>query len=149
MSYYADPTLDLPAPWKAKRIVFYARGLKVYGQIPYILQRRLQAKFYSNDMSLFGGRIVGPTREHNYTVISYRLEDGSPHSAATLEALIDWLYSDKGFEFGIADPENFEDQIAMVNWFNSNPHTVQATENHRVFVAKMLSTGQFSERGPK
>lgn len=128
MTYYADPSRDLPAPWKAKRIVFYAKGLKVYGQIPYILQRKLHAEFISNNAPLLGGRIIGPTREQNYTIIRYRRNDGSMHSEEAIEALMDWFYSDKGFEWGIAGSGNFRDNLDGPNFFQQPPETVVLAE---------------------
>ena len=78
--YFADPRVDLPQPWKEKRIIFYAQGVKIYGQIPYILQRRLQAEFYSNNLPWLGVRLIGPTFESNYTLVRYHRKDGQYHS---------------------------------------------------------------------
>lgn len=119
MTYFADPREDLPAPWKPKRVIFYAQGLKIYGQIPYVLQRRLQAEFVSNDVSFFGGRLVGPTAERNYTLVRYCRQDGQSHGDAALEALLDWLYADKGFEWAIA--LDYHKRIDLPNLFNWPP----------------------------
>lgn len=121
MSYYADPKRDLPAPWKLKRVLFYREGMKIYGQIPYILQRRLKARFYSNNAPLLGGRVIGPTLERNYTVIPYRRPDGRPHSQEALAALFDWLWSDQGFEWAIA--VEWHKHIQEWNVFNAPPMT--------------------------
>lgn len=122
MSFYADPGRDLPAPWKLKRVLFYRDGMKIYGQIPYILQRKLRAKFYSNNAPIFGGgRIVGPTLERNYTVVPYRRADGRPHRQEALSDLFDWLWTDKGFEWAIA--VDWHKQIEGWNVFNVPPET--------------------------
>jgi hypothetical protein len=121
MTYFANPREDLPAPWKPKRIIFYAQGLKIYGQIPYILQRRLQAEFISNDVGVLGGRLVGPTAECNYTLVRYRRQDDKPHSDAVLEALLDWLCADRGFEWAIA--LDYYKHIDLPNLFNWPPET--------------------------
>ncbi len=116
---------DLPQPWQPKRIIFYAQGLKVYGQIPYILQRRLGAQFFSNDIvlgGLFAGmRIVGLTAERNYTVVPYRRPDGSPHRETAVEALLNWLYADRGFEMAVA--VEFHRRIDLPNFMNLPPET--------------------------
>ena len=116
MTNFADPREDLPAPWKPKRIIFYAQGLKIYGQIPYILQRRLRAEFISNSVGIMGARLTGPTMERNYTLVRYRRKGDQSHSSATLEALLDWLYADKGFEWAIA--LDYYKRIDLPNLFN-------------------------------
>ena len=136
-SYWANPQTDLPAPWKEKGIIFYAQGLKVYGQIPYLLQRRLQAEFFSNNAPIFGARIVAPTREHNYTVIPYRREDGNPHSRKAIKALLDWLYSDKGFVWAIA--KDFGDNIKTWNAWRSKPETWAPAEEMPPQLLRLLS----------
>lgn len=143
MTYYADPQRDLPNAWEPKRIVFYARGLKIYGQIPYVLQRKLQAEFISNNAPLWGGgRIIGPTRERNYTIVSYRRKNGSPHSEATIKALLDWLYTDKGFEWGLAGAANFRDGLDGPNFFRQPPETVApAAEDDRLDLIRLLTEG--------
>lgn len=125
MAYYADPQTDLPSPWKPKRVIFYAAGLKVYGQIPYILQRRLQAEFISNSApGIFGGRILAPTGEVNYTIVPRRRADGRPHGAAAVQQLLDWLMSDAGFEWGVAVPGEYErGDLRLPNWWNEEPIT--------------------------
>ena len=121
--YYADPARDLPSTIKPKQCIFYAEGLKIYGQIPYILQRKLGAKFYSNETTIFGGgRLLAPTREPNYTVVAYRRIDDRPHSEAALKALFDWLYADAGFEWAFA--VEFRRSIRQWNALNPEPATV-------------------------
>lgn len=136
--YYADPARDLPAPWKPKKCVFYAEGLKIYGQIPYILQLALEAEFYSNDTSIFGGgRLIGPTQEPNYTVVPYRRANGRPHRESSLKALFDWLYADRGFEWAFA--AEFWRHIREWNLFNSEPEIfVPGTPEQRQEIVKHL-----------
>lgn len=120
--YYADPVRDLPSTIKSKQCIFYAEGLKVYGQIPYILQRRLEAEFYSNDTSIFGGgRLTAPTQEPNYTVVPYHRANGRSHNNAALKALFDWLYADAGFEWAFA--VEFRRHIREWNLLNPEPGT--------------------------
>lgn len=128
MTYYCDPAEDLPAPWKPKRVVFYRQGIKLYGAIPYILQRRLDAEFISNNASALGTRIIAPTGEANYTLVRYQRANGRPHSQAALQALLDWLYADKGFEWSIATPEYFNDRLDLPNWWQSPPRTFVPAE---------------------
>ncbi len=145
MPYFASKD-DLPVPWKVKRIIFYRRGLKVYGQIPYILQRRLQAKFVSNTASLWGAKIVAPTGEDNYTIIPYRREDGQPHTDMAIESFLVWLYRDKGFEFGVAAPENFNDKLDLPNWWQSPPKLLKLADNDdRPILAGLLLAGDIKE----
>lgn len=140
MTYYANPTKDLPQPWKQKRIIFYAQGLKIYGQIPYILQRRLQGEFYSNNVPVLGCRLIGPTMEDNYTLVRYRRpKDGKRHGDAALEALLDWLYADKGFEWAIA--KDFFRRIDLPNFWNWPPETfVMGGPEHRPGIKQLLLT---------
>lgn len=125
MAYYADPNADLPAEWKLKRAIFYACSLKVYGQIPYILQRRLGAEFISNIASgPFGGRVVAPTGEDNYTVVPYRRADGECQSDEALAAFLSWLEADAGYEWAIAAPGEFERRdLRQPNWWRKPPQT--------------------------
>lgn len=124
MSFYADPRQDLPSPIKPKRVIFYAQGLKIYGQIPYILARRLGAKFYSNNMPILGsGRIIAPSGEPNYTVVPYRREDGQLHSEKTMKALLEWLKAGKGFEWAVADEAEFFNNICTWTAWNRPPKT--------------------------
>jgi hypothetical protein len=117
MTFYADPRQDLPAPHKQKRIIFYADGLKVYGAIPYVLQRRLKAKFYSNNApGLFGGRLIAPTMESNYTVVPYQARHD------VIEKLLNWLYADAGFKWGIA--KDFHASIEGWNAWRPVPETL-------------------------
>jgi hypothetical protein len=139
MAYFANPQEDLPQPWKRKRILFYAQGLKVYGQIPYILQRRLQAEFISNNAPFMGARLIAPTAEQNYTLVRYYREDGRRHSEATLEALLDWLYADKGFEWGIA--KNFFERLDLPNWWQAPAEVLEiGKEEHRPDIKQLMLT---------
>lgn len=140
MTYYANSSQDLPRPWKQKRIIFYAQGLKVYGQIPYILQRRLQGEFYSNNAPFMGCRIIAPTMEQNYTLVRYRRpNDSKCHNDIALEALLDWLYTDKGFEWAIA--KDFYKRIDLPNFWNYPPETfVLGVTRHRTDIKQLLLT---------
>lgn len=153
-SYWANPQTDLPAPWKAKAIIFYAQGLKVYGQIPYILQQRLQAEFYSNNAGLWGGRLCAPSFERNYTVVPYRRKDGNPHRQEIIKALLDWLYADKGFEWAIA--KDFHRKIDLPNFYNWPPDIWEMgkPEQRSEFAKLLLDSPKEKERckmldGPK
>ena len=140
MSFYADPSQDLPALWKPKRCIFYAQGLKIYGQIPYILQRRLQAEFFSNNAPAFGGRIIAPTVEQNYTVVPYRRRDGAPHSQGTIDTLMDWLFADKGLEWAIA--KDFDREIRGWNAYQMPPQTwIPTTEETQSEFVRLLTDG--------
>jgi len=123
MTFYANPHRDLPAPWKQKRAIFYAQGLKVYGQIPYILQRRLGAEFFSNSGTIFGGAslLTTSSMEDNYTVVPYRQRDGTLHSQEVLNTLYKWLMADKGFQWAIA--VDFHVNIKQWNAWNWPPET--------------------------
>jgi hypothetical protein len=146
MAFLANPQNDLPAPWKEKRVIFYAAGLKIYGQIPYILQRQLQGQFISNHGTMrMGGSLWGPSWEDNYTMIPRHRADGKPHAAATLGKLLNWLYGDKGFKFAIADPESGEWQrtdLWMINLWNERPRAFApgAEETKQIF-QKFLGEG--------
>lgn len=102
MPYLCDPTHDLPTKWKQKRIIFYAQGLKVYGELPYLLRQRLRAEFFSNSYHNGEFGLIAPAMEPNYTVVSYN----QPVERST--ALLDWLFADTGFEWAIAAPEEFK-----------------------------------------
>lgn len=125
MAYYADPRTDLPAAWRAKRVIFYALGLKVYGQIPYVLQRRLQAQFRSNSFSFLAGRLTLPTGERNYTVVPYRRDDGERQPEAALDAFLAWLEADAGYEWAVAAEPDFNrrDLLEASNVLNHPPAT--------------------------
>jgi hypothetical protein len=108
--FRCDPSTDLPAPGKIKQIVFYAQGLKIYGVLPFILKRRLRAEFYSNYFvqtsgAFRGAGIIAPSFESNYTLIIY---DQSPEAIA---ALLDWLFRDAGFEWGVAPAQEFRKDL--------------------------------------
>ena len=140
---YADPHNDLPASWRQKRVIFYQQGLKIYGQIPYLLQRRLQATFVSNVVSTRMSVIAAPTGEDNYTLVPYRRSDGTSHRLENIEALMDWLYGDSGFEWSIAVPGEYERRdLLTANWFNRPPETWLPAEGYRT-----LLSGLFLEEG--
>lgn len=125
MTFYASPR-DVPAAWERKKIIFYEMGLKIYGQIPYILSRRLQAKFISNNTSFMGGRITASTGEDNYTIIPRLRDDGEPHSPASIEALLEWLQKDAGYSWGVAsniDGEWERKDLLYANFWNDAPAT--------------------------
>jgi hypothetical protein len=138
--YFANPQQDLPQPWKRKRIIFYRQGLKIYGQIPYILQRRLHGEFYSNNIPVLGGRMIGPTMEDNYTLVRYRRpKDGQRHNDVALEGLLDWLYADEGFEWAIA--KDFHRRIDLANLFNWPPEVfAPGGVEHRTDIKQLLLT---------
>ena len=115
---------DLPGDHKPKLVVVYAAGLKIYGALPYLLQRRLQARFNSSEVGGGGMRVFGPTWEPNYTIVPWRRDDGALHSPENLKALIDWLQADKGFVWVIADPDYYNDSLDG-NFFRSLPHVWQ------------------------
>lgn len=147
MTYYADPSKDLPVPWKSKRIVIYAQGLKIYGQIPYILQRRLQAQFISNSMSCLGSRIVAPSGEDNYTIIPWRRVDGEQHTITAMDALLDWLYTDKGFEVAVATRRYFYDRLDLPNMWQSPPHVfIPTLEQSRSLFRLALTSGKIERQ---
>ena len=76
---------DLPGDHKPKLVVVYAAGLKIYGALPYLLQRRLQARFNSSEVGGGGMRVFGPTWEPNYTIVPWRRDDGALHSPENLK----------------------------------------------------------------
>lgn len=128
MINYAHPG-DLPAPWKPKLAVVYAAGLKIYGCLPYLLQRRLQARFNSSEVGGGGMRVFGPTWEPNYTIVPWRRDDGALHSPENLKALIQWLESGKGYIWVIAGPENFNDRLDTP-WGRHLPEAFQPLDTH-------------------
>ena len=117
MTYYADLSRDLPTPYERKRVVFYRQGLKVYGLLPYLLQRRLKAQFFSGSVNWGGVRISAGSFEQNWTAISYT------QTSEALASLLDWLSSDAGFEVAIASREDFDDDIFSANIFRMPPKT--------------------------
>jgi len=141
MNFYADPANDLPSPFKPKRCIFYTQGLKVYGQIPYILQRQLQAEFFSNNAPFMGGRLVGPTAEPNYTVIPYQRRDGQAHSQGAIAGLIKWLLEGKGFEWAVA--ADFEREICGWNVGQSESRTwiPAVTDDGQAEFIRLLAAG--------
>lgn len=107
---------DLPASWKAKNIIFYAQGLKIYGVLPYLLHRRLKAEFYSNygvpAGTFRGGGIIAPAVESNYTFVPYN------QSPELIKALYEWLMKGKmGLYWAIA--VEFEQNIRCSTAFSS------------------------------
>jgi hypothetical protein len=119
MTYLCNPRFDLPEKWKCKRVIFYAQGLKVYGEMPYLLKRKLKAEFFSNHFA-FGGAFRGasmmpPSAEFNYTVIPYR------QKPEYIASLLDWLFADAGFEWAIAAPEDFKRNIRCSTAFSDGP----------------------------
>lgn len=117
MTYYADMSIDQPTEYKTKRAIFYQQGLKVYGLLPYILQRKLHAQFFSNSTSWGRVRISTGSLELNWTAIPYQ------QSLENVNALLDWLYADKGFEVALANPERWQDTIFAGNFGNMPPQT--------------------------
>lgn len=134
MAYYADPRRDLPSRFKKKRVIFYEQGLKIYGQIPYILQMRLGAEFYSdNAPAAFGGRIIAMTMEPNYTVVPYK------QSREAIDALLEWLYGGDAFEWAVA--VDFYKNIRQWNALNMPAQTFVPSHNEdRWRVAQLLLT---------
>lgn len=115
MSYRADLAHDTPSVTKKKRIIFYRGGLKIYGLLPYILQKKLKAQFFSNTPVGGGVMMLLPSHEDNWTAVPY---DQSPER---LQSLLDWLYSDAGFEVALASRESWEDDIFSANIMNHPP----------------------------
>jgi hypothetical protein len=118
MAFRCDPPQDLHQVWKSKRIIFYAQGLKIYGVLPYILNRRLKGKFYSNyyvhSSGAFRGHgMIAPAYELNYTVVPYTQK---PDYA---KALLEWLWQDAGFEWAIASPRDFRNELRHGTAFSS------------------------------
>lgn len=115
MTYRANLNFDLPVKGRPKRIIFYARGLKVYGLIPELLRIQTGGQFFSNCAGGRTGEILMPTAEPNYTAIPYN------QSPEACQILLNWLYKDAGFEWAIATPEYFGDSIFSANIFNDIP----------------------------
>lgn len=109
MPYYADLQQDLPSPHTRKRVIFYAAGLKVYGLLPQLLSRRLHGEFRSSSTSFLGGKLMWPTQQRNWTVVPYAQ---SPENVARL---LTWLQSGAGFEWGIAGPDEWDEDILLPN----------------------------------
>ena len=105
----ANMPADQPNMHTPKRVLFYAAGLKIYGLLPYLLNRRVRGQFRSNAHIA----AVFPTWERNYTIVPYQQ---TPEAAA---ALLDWLYADAGFEWGIA--EDWHAALLGANAFNDPP----------------------------
>ena len=122
---FADPLTDLVAVnGGKKKVIIYARGLKIYGQIPFLLQRRLQGRFISNHVGFMGGSLIFPTMESNYTYIPWRRPDGRKHSDKAVSALLEWLLSGSGYSWAIANKRHFYDPIDEGPNFASEPPDV-------------------------
>lgn len=117
MTYYADLVHDLPTPYTVKRVIFYRRGLKVYGLLPYILQRKLKAQFFSGSIRWGNVRISAGSFESNWTAVPYN------QSPEHVIALLNWLYSDRGFEVALAAQEDWDDNIFSGNVYRMPPST--------------------------
>jgi len=116
MRHYADMNNDLPSPYHPKRAIFYRQGLKVYGLLPYILQRKLKAQFFSGVVSWGPGvRIMVGSWEPNWTAIPYQ------QAPEKVQALLDWLYSEQGFEVAIASSDDWDDDIFSSNFMRHPP----------------------------
>jgi len=113
--YYGDLYDDLPKASKCKRAVFYSRGLKVYGMLPHLLNRRLKGEFRSNHVANGPLQAIAPTLEANYTVVPYR------QSPANTQRLMDWLLDGVGFEWAIASPQDWSQDILLGNAFQYPP----------------------------
>jgi hypothetical protein len=101
MSFKCNFSEDIPDKSKQKRIIFYQQGFKIYGLLPYILNRKLKGEFYSNhfthDSGAFRGMgVIAPAYELNYTVVPYSQD------SVKAKLLIDWLLDGSGFEWAIA-----------------------------------------------
>jgi hypothetical protein len=129
MAFRCDPPQDLPTVWKPKRIIFYAQGLKIYGVLPYLLNRRLKGEFYSNHFvqgsgAFRGMGMIAPAYECNYTVIPHTQK---PEHA---KALLEWLSQDAGIEWAIASPQDFNLNIRCSTAFSDrHPEVWVPVEN--------------------
>jgi hypothetical protein len=131
MAFRCDPPQDLPQVWKSKRIIFYAQGLKIYGVLPYILNRRLKGEFYSNYFVQDGGAfrgcgMIAPAYESNYTLVPYTQK---PEYA---KALLEWLSEDAGFEWAIASERDFNNDLRHGTAFSHrDPETWVPAQNEQ------------------
>jgi hypothetical protein len=124
--YRCNPRHDLPEKWKAKRIIFYGQGLKIYGEMPYLLKRRLKAEFFSNFRHNGQFGLIAPAMEMNYSVVPY---NQSPEYTA---ALLEWLFADAGFEWAIAMPDEFDLNIRRSTAFSDQlPHVWSPAQNEQ------------------
>jgi len=117
MAYYADLDSDLPSPHKRKRVIFYRQGLKIYGLLPFILQRQLKAKFFSGSIAAGGVLMSMGSFEPNWTAVPYT------QSSENLTALLHWLFSERGFEVAIASEQDWDDDIFSANVYRMPPKT--------------------------
>lgn len=144
MTYFANLQEDLPSAWHRKRVIFYQQGIKIYGLLPYLLQRKLKAQFFSGSFSVGGNgfprmRLSTGSFEANWTAISYQ------QSRENISALLDWLYSEKGFKVAIASAENWHDDIFSANMWRMPPHTwypvgTEAREGFLKVISRPLRT---------
>lgn len=98
---------DFPSRFQPTRVLIYAAGLKIYGMIPHLLAKRLSAEFHSRVV----GAITLPSAERNFTFVPYRRPDGSRHSQAAIDALVDFLRQGGGFEMALAEGEEFHNPL--------------------------------------
>jgi hypothetical protein len=89
---YQPHSEDYIAAFQRKKIVFYAVGLKIYGQLPHKINRLVGGAFRSNQTAT----MRFPTGERNYTMVRFDL------SAEAAEALWAWLHADAGFQWAVA-----------------------------------------------
>jgi hypothetical protein len=131
MSFRCDFSQDVPALWKPKRIIFYSQGLKIYGLLPHILNRRLKGEFYSNYFvqssgAFRGAGMIAPAQEFNYTYVPYT------QKPAHAKALLEWLSEDKGFEWAIASAQDFNLNIRCSTAFSDrHPEVWVPAENEQ------------------
>jgi hypothetical protein len=131
MAFRCDPPQDLPQAWKPKRIIFYDQGLKVYGVLPYFLNRRLEGEFYSNcyvhSSGAFRGHgMIAPAYESNYTLVPYTQKQ------EYAKALLEWLSQDTGFEWAIASPRDFNIDLRHGTAFTQrNPEVWVPAQNEQ------------------
>lgn len=129
MAFRCDPSQDLPQACNPKRIIFYDQGLKIYGVLPYLLNRRLKGEFYSNyyvhsSGAFCGHGMIAPAYEFNYTLVPYTQKP--EHS----KALLEWLWQDASFEWAIASPQDFNNDLRKGPAFsNRNPEVWVPAEN--------------------
>jgi hypothetical protein len=131
MAFRCDFSQDVPEKWKPKRIIFYKQGLKIYGLLPHILNRRLKGEFFSNysvhSSGAFRGHgMIAPAYESNYTLVHYTQK---PEYA---KALLEWLSQDAGFEWAIASPQDFNTDLREGTAFsNRNPEVWVPAQNEQ------------------
>lgn len=82
-----DFRADLPSEKKYKEIIFYPKHLKIYGILPYLLNRKVSGRFCST---------ISRCAEPNFTVITYN------QSPEVVRELFEWLSEGVGFNWSIA-----------------------------------------------